>query len=96
MPDPSCNSTPTDCADVESANDAPLDPDGLITLAYRANTASNEMSITGTLDGIGVTGATYEFKLRNNNMIPEEGAMIITVPTAVGVIDSAADFVLAC
>ena len=54
------------------------------------------MSITGTLDGIGVTGATYEFKLRNNNMIPEEGAMIITVPTAVGVIDSAADFVLAC
>ena len=54
------------------------------------------MSISGTLDGIGVTGATYEFKLRNNNMIPEEGAMIITVPTAVGVVDNASAFVLTC
>ena len=96
LPDPSCASTPSSCADVESANEAPLDPDGLITLAYRENTASNEMSISGTLDGIGVTGATYEFKLRNNNMIPEEGVMIITVPTAVTVTDSASSFVLAC
>lgn len=41
------------------------------------------MEIEGSLDGIGVTGASYKFTLRRNNMIPAEGAIIITVPTAV-------------
>ena len=54
------------------------------------------MEIEGTLDGIGVTGATYSFQLHNNNMVPEEGAMVITVPSAVSVTNNADDFEMTC
>ena len=87
-------SFPADCSDVESSNDPPL-TSGLVTTQYRTNDVSNSMAIDGTLDGIGVTGATYSFELHNNNMVPEEGALIITVPNAVGVTDIST-FVMTC
>lgn len=86
---------PDDCSDVESSNDPPL-TSGLVTAQYRTNSSSNSMSIEGSLDGIGVTGATYAFELHNNNMVPEEGALVITVPTAVTVTNNASDFVMTC
>ena len=89
-------SFPADCSDVESSTDPPLDPTGLQTTAYRTTSSSNSMDISGSLDGIGVSGATYEFILKNKNMIPEEGALVITVPSAVTVTNSAADFVMTC
>jgi len=54
------------------------------------------MAITGSLNGIGVTGASYEFTVKNLNMIPEEGVIVITVPTGVTVVDNASDFEWSC
>ena len=88
-------SYPADYADVETANAAPL-ATGLVTTQYRVGTTSHDMAITGSLDGIGVIGASYEFKLRNDNMIPEEGVIIITVPSAVTVLSNASGFSITC
>ena len=61
---------PANYADVESSKIDPLTASGLIVTTSRPRTTNNKMAITGNLDGIGVTGATYSFELSNSNPIP--------------------------
>ena len=62
-------SLPANYADVETSKAPPL-TDGLKITTARPQSANNKMSITGNLDGIAVTGASYYFELSNSNPIP--------------------------
>ena len=61
---------PANYADVEVSKSPPLTASGLIITTTRPRTTNNKMAITGTLDGISVSGATYSFELSNSNPIP--------------------------
>ena len=61
---------PANYADVELSVSPPLTTSGLIISTTRPRTTNNKMAITGTLDGISVSGATYSFELSNSNPIP--------------------------
>ena len=74
----------TDLYDVEQAT---LPTTGLITDTARTDSVDNSVAVDGTVDGIGVSGATYTFTMTNYNPMPADAVLIITRPTAIGVAD---------
>lgn len=75
---------PDDLADVEKAIDTVTD--GLKTLT-RKTTTGGTASITGTLDGVGVSGASYQFSFKPYNDLAAETVMVIEVPNGITVSD---------
>jgi len=85
---------PTDLNDVEESIQPPTT--GLTTTTIKSTTGISG-SITGSLDGIGVSGATYQFSFKTTNPIPVEGIMVLTVPSGVTVVDNdVSDYTVTC
>ena len=76
-----------DVGDVPEVSDVA----GLITTTVYEKTTANTLTIDGGNDGINTMDATYTFLLKNNQPVPYEGVMVITVPSAVTIPDDDPD-----
>ena len=82
---------PFEYSNYDTAVAAPLTTGLTVTTAKETLTGTSA-EITGTLDGIGVRDATYQFEFRNANMIPADGRIVITVPSGVTIPDDDVTF----
>lgn len=85
---------PDDLQDVEKSEDTVTDG---LTTATRKSTSGLSASITGTLDGVGVSGATYEFSFKPYNDLATETVMLIEVPNGIEIEDDdVSSFSMSC